>query len=1108
MKDPRDRARGSLSLIPRRFLYLVGVLSGVKALGLVLLAESIARGVAAVAAGEPGWRDALILGVVAGLLRAGAGWAIPVVAARAAIGTKESLRAKLADSLLTGAPRVGSQAALATRGLDDLDDYFTSVLPSIVGVAIIPLLIGSRILVADWLSAVVLIVTVPLIPIFMVLVGQYTQDRTEAAASALDRLSDHIVELAKGLPVLVGLGRVREQAAALEHISDEYRKRTMITLRTAFLSALVLELIATISVAVVAVFVGLRILDGNLSLQVGLLVLILAPEAYTPFRELGAAYHASRSGVTALGRARELIDDRGEPLPFERADHVSADRFTVSFDGRIVLLPVSFDLPDRGISALLGPSGAGKSTLLRALAGRLHRDADAAGRLRAPRDTVVGWAPQHPHTVAETVRAELALYADGVPEDRLDYLVTTLGLAPLAAADPAQLSPGELRRLAVARALLRVDAGATLLLLDEPTAHLDDATARVVLELIADAGMRASVVVASHDASFTSIATNVIQLGEPGALRERGDGRALEFVEVADTETPTPPRPRVALAGLAAFLRPARGRFVAAALIGTLASAFAIALTGVSAWLIVRASEQPAVMYLLVAIVGVRFFGLGRAALRYTERLVTHDAVFDSATSLRVRLWHAIARRGASSRVLQRGGTALDYLVAATDDVRDLVPRTLTPVVVGLLISAAAVLTVFLILPAAVVPLLVMLLVSIVAAPLLALLADRAAERDRLLMRTVVLRRFAAMLQSADDLRGNGVDGLVRRDLAQRDQQIGRASRRVAASRGLGVAVVLLAGCLAAVAMLDLSAPIVLAGSLEVERAAVLVLLPVALIEPLLGLVAAVQLAPALAAALTRTADLDGTALDGTEVEGAALDDAAGPIADGTLAGPLSTLELREVAATWPGADRPAFTGASARLERGEWLVVEGPSGSGKSTLLTVLLGALAPSHGVLLLDGVDARTLDPDDLHRHVAWAPQEAHLFDSTVRANLLLGRARDDAPSEAELTEALRRAGLGALLSALPAGLDTRIGSEGSHLSGGERQRLAIARTLLSRASVVLLDEPTAHLDEPTAQALMSDLRGVYRDRIVVLVTHHAAEFEPGDVRLRLDRSAVRV
>ncbi len=1092
MKNPRDRAPGSL--IPRRFLYLVGVLSGVKALGLVLLAESIARGVAAVAVGDPGWRDALLWGVLAGLLRAGAAWATSVVATRAAIGTKESLRAGLADALVSGAPRVGSSATLATRGLDDLDDYFTSVLPAMTNVAVIPLLVGARILFADWLSAVVLIVTVPLVPIFMILVGQFTKERTDAAATALDRLSDHIVELAQGLPVLVGLGRVQEQAAALARISDDYRKRTMATLRTAFLSALVLELIATLSVAVVAVLIGVRILGGGLTLEVGLLVLVLAPEAYTPFRELGSAFHASRTGVAALGRARDLIDQAVPVRPTTASASISADRFTVSYDSRLVLAPINFTLPSAGVTALLGASGSGKSTLIRALAGRLHADADAAGDLSGTAGRSIAWAPQHPHTVADTVRGELALYAEGAPAERVEALLDRLGLLPLADDDPARLSPGEVRRLAVARALIRVDAGATLVLLDEPTAHLDDASAQTVLGLIADAGMRAGVVVASHDAALASIAGQVIQLGAAGDLRDRADSIQSPTVVVErDEDLPPAPRPRAALRALRDFLRPSIGRFAFAALLGTLASAFAVALTATSAWLIVRASEQPAVMYLLVAIVGVRFFGLGRAALRYSERLVTHDAVFDAATFLRLRLWHSLARRGASSRVLQRGGTALDYLVAATDDVRDLVPRTLTPIVVGLLVGAGALLTVFLLLPAAVGTLALLLLVTVVGAPLVAILADRAAERDRLLLRTGVLRRFAALLQAADDLRGNGLDGLVRADLAERDRTIGRASRRVAVSRGLGVAVVVLACCFGAVAMLDLTAPIVLSGAFPVEVAAVLVLLPIALIEPMLGLVAAVQLAPALAVALTRTSELDAP-------------DA--PRGTATLGGPVTELELDEVAATWPAAASPAFAGASARVRTGEWLVVEGPSGSGKSTMLSVLLGALPASHGRVLLDGVDLATLDPDDLHRHVAWCPQDAHLFDSTVRANLLLGRPRDDAPSEQELDGALRTAGLGRLLDALTNGLDTRIGSEGSHLSGGERQRLAIARTLLSRASVILLDEPTAHLDDPTARALMSDLRRVFDDRIVVLVTHHAEESLPGDVALRLGGARVPV
>jgi len=185
---------------------------------------------------------------------------------------------------------------------------------------------------------------------------------------------------------------------------------------------------------------------------------------------------------------------------------------------------------------------------------------------------------------------------------------------------------------------------------------------------------------------------------------------------------------------------------------------------------------------------------------------------------------------------------------------------------------------------------------------------------------------------------------------------------------------------------------------------------------------------------------------------------------------------------------------------------VSGPSGSGKSTLLTLLLGYLAPDAGSYLLAGRDSRRIDPRELRRHVSWCPQEGHLFDSTVRANLLIARGREDAPDEDEMLLALNRAGLGGVVERLPLGLDTRIGSEGAHLSGGERQRLAVARTLLTRAEVVLLDEPTAHLDAETASALMEDLRIALAGQISVLVTHHLVDRRADDHRVSLDRLAL--
>jgi len=1076
--------RSSRALLPRRFVYLVGALSGAKALSLVMLAECIARGISAIAAGDPGWSGVLGWAAAAALLRAGSAWATSVVATRAALDTKQRLRAQLADVLVTGSPRVGSSAALATRGLDDLDEYFTSVLPAITSVAVVPLVVIARVVFADWLSAVILVLTVPLIPVFMVLVGQYTKERTDAAASALDRLSDHVVELARGLPVLVGLGRADDQAKALRGISDDYRRRTLATLRTAFLSSFVLELIATISVAVVAVMIGVRILGGGMSLEIGLLVLILAPECYTPFREFGAAYHASRAGVAAFERVQDIIAAPLVVRPVLAAATVSAADLSVAYPNGVVVAPVTFTLPATGVTALLGASGTGKSTLLRAIAGRLGADAEVTGRLAGIDHTRVAWAPQHPRAVEVTVRRELELYAQGLA---VDDLLTRLGLGVVADSDPAELSPGELRRLAVARAALRVRSGATLLLLDEPTAHLDDHWAAVVQELVAELARDCSVIVASHDTAVTSIATATIRLGTPGPLRERSEDGSISEGRAREHVAAEPVEPREIARAWSEFVRPALGRYLGAAALGSLAASFAIALTAVSAWLIVRASEQPAIMYLLVAIVGVRFFGLGRAVLRYTERLVTHDAAFTSATALRLRLWAALSARGGSSRALQRGGTALDYLVGATDEIRDLVPRVLVPGVVGLVVSVGAVITVALILPTAVAVMVVVLIVSLLAAPVIALAADRAAERNRQRMRSGVLRRFTAVLDAADDLRGNGVDGIVRAELVEADGRISRLGRRVAASRGLGLATVLLACGLGTVGMLAVGASAVAVGTIGVELVAVLALLPIALADSLAGFVAAVQLVPALVAALAKVARMREPATDPTRT--AVLDQ------------PVTRLSLTGLAATWPGALSPAFADATAEVARGDWLVVSGESGTGKSTLLSVLLGQLAPSAGRLEFNGRDAAELEPGLMRRHVSWCPQDSHLFDSTIRANLLIARSRDDAPSEVELLDALVRAGLGSLVASLPEGLDTRIGSQGSHLSGGERQRLAVARTLLSRSEVVLLDEPTAHLDEDTADRLMDDLRAAFADRIVVLVTHHHGDRRHADQVLEL-------
>lgn len=1029
-----------MKLVGRRTLFVMGLFGSLTAVALVLMAEGVARGVTGAIAGDDLTGAALLL-AGGGIIRALCSWASQAYAVRAGIGAKEQLRRDLAKHVLeTGGGRSGTLAA-TSLGLDELAAWYRTVLPAMTATATIPLIVGARVLVADWLSALIIVLTVPLVPTFMVLVGLHTRDRSNAATATLDRLSDHLVELARGLPVLVGLGRLTDQAAALRRISEAHRETTMSTLRSAFLSSLVLELIATISVAIVAVAAGLRLMHGELSLEVGILALVLAPECYAPFRSLGASFHASREGLAAMRNARAVIDA-------PRADRVitegvmGADSLTIrSIDS------LSFSLPAGSTTLVEGPSGSGKSTLLEALAGVLPAEG-----IRGIDPARVAYVPQHPRTIGDTVRDELLAYGDEV-----DAVMHRLRLPNT---NPAQLSPGELRRLAVARGVLRVNAGATLLLLDEPTAHLDAASAALIereLELLQG---RVTMVIASHEQGVARLADRRIVLA-PSTFRapERVEPVETHLTEVVSTGSTTE---GAALPELIDFLRPTAWRFAMAVVLGTAATLFAIALLAVSAWLIVRASQEPAIMYLLLAIVGVRFFGLGRAVLRYSERLLTHDASLGAVTELRLRLWNGLAAHGPASRTLTTGGVALDYLVAAADRVRDLVPRVVLPIVTAAASTLAVAIAVAA-LYAPALPALVVVVAALVIAPAVALWADRRASEGEALTRSTVLRRFVALVEAAPDIAANGVGERVRDELSALDAVAGAQARRSAIALGLGSAVVVAACGAASALMLTASA------GAAPALIAVLVLLPLGLIDPLLALVDAVQQWPALAAALRRVGAIASDQLPAESVSRT-----------------VQSLELRDLATTWPGAGAAAFSGVNALAHRGDWVVIEGASGSGKSTLLATVLGFVRPSRGAVLFDG------QPDQ--PFVAWCPQEAHLFDSTIRGNLLLPRGKDDKPVDAELTAALTRVGLFH-------GLDYRVGHHGVALSGGERQRLAVARALLTRADVVLLDEPTAHLDADAADALMRDLRAALADRIVVLVTHHASEAGPADIRLRL-------
>jgi ATP-binding cassette subfamily C protein CydCD len=1103
---------GGLGPGGKKTLYRLGLISAARALALVMIATALADGVVSVINQTQNWHADLVWGVLAGVVRALLGWAGTVASTRAALGAKQTLRSQLAERLLAeGNSPVGSSSVLATRGLNELDDYYCKVLPAAMNAAVIPLLIGVRILFADWLSAVVIVLTVPLIPVFMTLVGLHTRDQVAKATLALSRLSDHLVELARGLPVLLGLGRVTEQSAALKKVSDEYQSTTMRTLKTAFLSSLVLELISTISVAVVAVFIGLRLVNGSLALETGLLVLILAPECYAPFRELGGAFHAAQNGLAALGSVRAIVD-RALPVSAHRVgDTLAISHLTIRYPDRQTLAvdDLNVTIADGEFVQLAGRSGSGKSSVLAALAGRLATGTDGAqidGTITGIAASRIAWVPQHPMTVGESVLDELTVYADGIPEplrrEEIDELAHRFGIFGLLGDDPAQLSPGELRRVAVVRAMLRVAAGAKLLLLDEPTAHLDPANTRVVVREIERLRGEITIVIASHDPVFSALMPRRIQLGRgpehaeqyPAISTLANEGDRTEVLRASSPADQH--RADDSFVGtvrlLRDFLRPATGRFVTATTLGAFSTLFAIALTTVSGWLIVRASQEPAIMYILVAIVGVRFFGIGRSVLQYGERVLTHTAVFTSVGALRMRLWAAFADRGAWSRKLLKGGSTIDYLVLSADRVRDLAPRVVLPAVVGVTISVASLIAVGLLLTPALILYIAVLLICLVIAPVAATWSNKRAGRRQILLESEMGRQFAGVLAASGDVKANGVDGVIRERLRFLDARLSGRARRSAWTLGLGQAVVILTLVSAAFFTLLIAQAALSHGLLAPQIVAVVVLLPLALIEPMLAYIDAIQLWPNLADALRASA---------LDPEPASIAGAHRPRLSAIPT--ANEMELLDLAATWPDAATPVFSGLTLKARVGQWVIVRGRSGSGKSTLVAMLMGYLRPSVGQYRLDDTDTADLEPSALRRHVAWSPQDAHLFNSTIRANLLLARPKDEAPTESEMLEVLERAGLGAFFASLALGLDTRVGSEGNNLSGGERQRLAVARTLLTKAEVVLFDEPTAHLDFDTARDLISQLRVATAGQIAVLVTHRPDDSAETDTIIDLEQ-----
>ncbi|WP_171055399.1 MULTISPECIES: thiol reductant ABC exporter subunit CydD [unclassified Nonomuraea] len=488
-------------------------------------------------------------------VRALLAWTQGVFAGRTATGVKSALRHRLLARLRELGPgrlaahRSGELVTLAGRGLDGLDAYLTGYLPAIAVAAVVPVAVLVRLFAADLASAVIVLVTLPLIPVFGALVGMTTKAVTERQYLALSRLGGHFLDVVRGLPTLRAFGRARYQAGVIQQVADAHRSATMRTLRVAFLSSLVLELCASLSLALVAVPIGLRLLGGSLDLTTALLVLLLAPEAYLPLRAMGTRFHASMEGVAAADAAFAVLDrsaadqdepvrrpaavPAGTPAPASAgAPEIRLEGVTVRYPGRdaAALDDVSLTIGPRERVALVGESGGGKSTLLHLVLGFVQpsegrvlidgtdlRDLDPASwRAR------LAFVAQRPHLFATTVAGNIRL---GAPSASLEEVRRAAGAAyagfvaglprgfdTVVGEGGAGFSAGQRQRIALARAFCRPEA--SVLLLDEPTARLDGRSEAAVVAATGDLARGRTAVIVAHRPAMIDLADRVVRLHE------------------------------------------------------------------------------------------------------------------------------------------------------------------------------------------------------------------------------------------------------------------------------------------------------------------------------------------------------------------------------------------------------------------------------------------------------------------------------------------------------------------------------------------------------------------------------------------------------------------